>query len=872
MNTTVYVVLKTHEMRLIIVTITLLFLSLDSFSQSVRWGIHIPLELSLSGTDSIDVLTECIVDNQAICSETHRLPRSQYSSYYIQSGCTVFGIYRFSCLLSTGQWQVVSERHLTAVPYAYHADSGLPGPKGPKGNIGAPGPKGPYGMQGPKGVKGLTGEAGKFLDSLYVQNDSLVVLYNNGDREQLYIQSWRLGCTDSSACNFNTLANLDDGSCQVTGAVCSDGSDLTTGDVWTVDCQCKGNSIYLDYRSGDGVFDVQGNHYSTVWIGGREWMSENLRATIDRNGTVLSSDQIMVQSSHYTAAPMNVFYAQVSDEVCPAGWHISHFQDWVKLEKDLGGQRIAGSRLKSKKEWKNANHRAKRTVGFNAEPVGYVLNNYIVEFESSSFFYTPSQSIRNTHIGWDNVNVFGKYIFGLKGDSDVLLTNKWVDNYNDINVNMKFSVRCVRDYDFQSVLGCINPEACNFNPAATIDNGSCLLLGTVCDDGEQGTVNDVINVACQCKGTFKVTGCGDINACNFNPNANDFDNTCVFSCSPCDDNNAGTVNDAIDFNCQCTGEVIVPGCVNSDACNYNSSANWDDGSCFFVGYSCDDQDEQTYDDYISVDCICIGNPIVYGCMDFQACNFNPMAIVNAGCLYPGSNCNDSLSESVVDFYDVLCGCIGFGDADLKFSLGQGVIDIDGNRYSSIVVNGREWMQANLDVSHYRNGDIVDQPTNLSEWSTSTSGLCTYYNNDTINNIYGKLYNWYVVQDTRGICPSGWHVPNENEWNELIGFLDPTYSATSITQSSIAGGAMKSMFGWNAPNIGALNTSGFTALPGGNMQSTGSFINEGLIGYWWTSSEQSPSNAWYRMIAGYNSAFDRGNRTKKGGLSIRCVKD
>jgi uncharacterized protein (TIGR02145 family) len=423
------------------------------------------LELSLAGTDSIDVLSECIMDNQVVCSETHRLPRSQYSAYYIQSLCAEFGVYRFSCLLSSGQWQVVSERQMTAVPYAYHADSGLPGPKGPKGNTGVPGSKGPAGIQGLKGDKGLSGEAGKLLDSLFVQNDSLVVFYNNGSSQQLHIQPWRLGCTDLAACNFNALANLDDGTCQVPGVVCDDGNDLTSSDTWTVDCHCKGNSMYLDYKSGDGVVDVQGNHYSTVWIGGREWMSENLRATIDRNGASLSSDQIMIQNTHYSEVPSSVYYAQVIDEVCPAGWHISHYQDWVKLEKDLGGQRIAGARIKSKNEWKYATHQAKKTVGFNANPFGYVLNDQIIEWGLSAYFYTLSPSITKTSSYWwyEPIGLSGVYVFGVKSNSDFLLMNKlvtscdynhpefwnigglgFVQNYVVIP-NLKFPIRCVKD-------------------------------------------------------------------------------------------------------------------------------------------------------------------------------------------------------------------------------------------------------------------------------------------------------------------------------------------------------------------------------------------------------------------------------------------
>ncbi|MBU6331934.1 MAG: hypothetical protein KGQ80_05920, partial [Bacteroidetes bacterium] len=149
-----------------------------------------------------------------------------------------------------------------------------------------------------------------------------------------------------------------------------------------------------------------------------------------------------------------------------------------------------------------------------------------------------------------------------------------------------------------------------------------------------------------------------------------------------------------------------------------------------------------------------------------------------------------------------------------------VSDVDNNTYATVQIGTQCWTQSNLKVTKYRNGDII--PTGLSnaQWGSTTSGAYAIFNNDPVNDaLYGKLYNWYAVTDSRGLCPTGWHVPTDGEWTTLTTFLGG---------ESVAGGAMKSTAtqptpgGWNAPNTGATNSSGFTGLPGGYRASGGGF--------------------------------------------------
>ncbi|MFM9004388.1 MAG: T9SS type A sorting domain-containing protein, partial [Flavobacteriales bacterium] len=207
--------------------------------------------------------------------------------------------------------------------------------------------------------------------------------------------------------------------------------------------------------------------------------------------------------------------------------------------------------------------------------------------------------------------------------------------------------------------GCMAVEACNYNAAASIDDGSCLFVGSACDDGHTETQNDFVNADCVCLGD--IIGCTALSACNYNPNATLGDFSCVFPGDPCDDGNADTFNDVYGFDCTCMGEeVFVPGCTEPNACNYNMSATTDDGSCLFIGEPCDDGDPSTILDVITVDCICQGQILnVLGCTVPEACNYLPEATIDDGsCFFVGDPCDDGNENTTDDTYNANCDCEG----------------------------------------------------------------------------------------------------------------------------------------------------------------------------------------------------------------------
>jgi len=210
-----------------------------------------------------------------------------------------------------------------------------------------------------------------------------------------------------------------------------------------------------------------------------------------------------------------------------------------------------------------------------------------------------------------------------------------------------------------------------------------------------------------------------------------------------------------------------------------------------------------------------------------------------------------------------------------------VSDVDNNMYNTAQIGTQCWTQSNLKVSKYRNGDNIPTGLSNSAWQNTTSGAYAIYNNDPVaDSLYGKLYNHYAVTDSRGLCPTGWHVPSDREWKVLTKYLDPSAdtNSTSYTASTTAGGVLKSTAtqptpgGWNSPNTGATNTSGFTALPGGFRHSGGDFFNMQSIGFWWSSSFFSGSEAWMRYLYANYSDLVRNPFNRKNGFSVRCLKD
>ena len=212
------------------------------------------------------------------------------------------------------------------------------------------------------------------------------------------------------------------------------------------------------------------------------------------------------------------------------------------------------------------------------------------------------------------------------------------------------------------------------------------------------------------------------------------------------------------------------------------------------------------------------------------------------------------------------------DDDDNNGLTKTVTDIDGNVYKTVKIGDQVWFTENLKTTQYNDGTPIPNVTGNSDWSILTSGAYAWYNNDeaTYKDAYGALYNWYAVA-TGTLCPMGWRVPTDADWTSLTDY------AGGLT---VAGGKLKSTRTipddhprWESPNTGATDEYNFSALPDGRRSSSsGSFLNAGSHSYWWSSTEDSFYNSWYRLLYYDRESVGRYYVGKRDGFSVRCVMD
>ncbi|MFZ4799841.1 MAG: fibrobacter succinogenes major paralogous domain-containing protein [Bacteroidia bacterium] len=190
---------------------------------------------------------------------------------------------------------------------------------------------------------------------------------------------------------------------------------------------------------------------------------------------------------------------------------------------------------------------------------------------------------------------------------------------------------------------------------------------------------------------------------------------------------------------------------------------------------------------------------------------------------------------------------------------------DGNTYKTVKIGNQTWMAENLKTTHYKNGNAIPKVTDNTVWAAlATGAYCDYNNTPASSATYGLLYNWFTV-NTGNLCPIGWHVPSDAEWTILITYLGG---------ESIAGGKLKEagFAHWESSSTDATNETGFTALPGGYRNYGGAFSHIDTVGQWWSSTEISKNNAWFRIMI-FNSFYvARLNNYKLNGFSVRCLKD
>ena len=301
-----------------------------------------------------------------------------------------------------------------------------------------------------------------------------------------------------------------------------------------------------------------------------------------------------------------------------------------------------------------------------------------------------------------------------------------------------------------------------------------------------------------------------------------------------------------------TWRRLKTGCLDSLYLEYDPQATVDDGSC--------------------------ATPIVIGCTDPNYLEFNVEANTDDGSCVTliVSGCTD---PAYLEF-NVEANTDDGSCATLD-TTGCAPVSMDGYSYGVVEIGDQCWFAENLRTTVYADGTAIPGGLTDGEWMSTTSGATAVYGEDSgCGNSspdidacdeaqslaeYGRLYNWYAVDDARGLCPSGWHVPTDGEWTNL------DYYISSQGFNGTEGTSLKSTYGWFGGGNGT-DDFGFSALPGGfRFNLSGSFDSAGYFGYWWSSSP-SGGDAWYRYLFYANSAIVPDNYNPRIGLSVRCLRD
>ena len=435
---------------------------------------------------------------------------------------------------------------------------------------------------------------------------------------------------------------------------------------------------------------------------------------------------------------------------------------------------------------------------------------------------------------------------------------------------------CIGELDACGV--CNGPGAIYECGCEGLPEGQCDCEGSQWDFNQNGICDDQ-----------EVFGCTYVGAVNFLESATADDGSCFFPCTG-DLNGDGAVGVEDLLGLLATyNTTCVYGCTAPLACNFNPLANGDDNSCLFedalgvCGGGCEgDGDGDGICDDVDT---CVG--------ELDECGV---------CNGPGPT--QIVIEDITILYDsVYLPQLGewyvyeFGaDTTYSYTCGGTVVLDDcgdpvsyqGYNYATVLIGDQCWFAENLRSENYKNGDAISSNLSDSEWQNTTSGAVAVYGEDAgcenyspdidacdpaqSLNEYGRLYNWYAVDDARGLCPSGWHVPTDGEWMTMEMALEMSESEANNTggRGSDQGTQMKTGYGWYESGNGT-NVSGFSGLPGGYCTINGTFFLAGVDGYWWSSSSVG-SFAWHRGLLYEQETVYRYQDYLRSGLSVRCVRD
>jgi len=594
------------------------------------------------------------------------------------------------------------------------------------------------------------------------------------------------------------------------------------------------------------VSDYDGNEYNIITIGTQEWIQENLKTTHYNNGEIIPN---VTGNTEWEALTSGAYCWYDNDEatykntygalynwyttidvrnLCPAGWHVPTDAEWTTLTDYLGGESVAGGKLKETgtDHWTSPNTGATNETDFTALPGG--------SRDIDGIFY----SIGNFGILWSTTEVSASYVW-----RQIMYYNTSSFISDENNKKDGFSVRCIKG----------ELPLTKIEDATSVTATSASLNGQVNPNNASTTV------------TFEY-GLTD-----------SYGSEVTASESPVTGSTPASVSADISSLSETTTYHYRIKAVNTDGTTYSTDMTFTTlaltpptattGSATLVTSS-----SATLNGTVNANDLSTTVTFEYGLTDLYGSEViadeSPVTGTTATAV---SYDLSDLTASTTYHYRVKAVSSGgttYGD-DMEFITAPDlptVSDYDGNEYIIVTIGSQEWLQENLKTSHYSNGDVIANITDNTEWSGLKSGAyCWYDNNEgTYKETYGALYNWYTTVDVRNICPAGWHVPIDAEWTTLTDYLGG---------ESVAGGKLKETGTehWLGVSPGTTNESEFTALPGGYRDNEGLCSHIGLVAIFWSSSEYEYSDAWDRKIPKSFDYIIRENLLKENGVSIRCIK-
>jgi uncharacterized protein (TIGR02145 family)/uncharacterized repeat protein (TIGR02059 family) len=601
----------------------------------------------------------------------------------------------------------------------------------------------------------------------------------------------------------------------------------------------------LTFKTFTGTIkDIENNSYYTIAIGTQLWMAQNLKTTRFNDGSSItyglssSTDPSYCWYNNDENANKNTYgalynFASVtSDKLCPSGWHIPSYEEWTVLTTFLGGDAMAGGKLKETgtAHWVNPNIGATNESGFTSFSGGYRSENGFFDYIGTLGFFSSI-----------TVNSGSPWYAGLANNSSAMVSGL-------VQKAAGLSVRCLQGEGpglptyVSSVVADATPAVLELTYNMTLANVvPATSAFTVLVNGGGNPVNSVAITGTKVQLTLAnpVAYNDAVSVSYIKPASNQIQS--ISGGQAASITNQPVINNTIGI------PVIITGTATSVTITTANSGGEiiDNGGASVTsrGVCWSTAPNPTVADLHSDDGPGTGIFTSY------------IAGLAANTIY------------YIRAYAINSKGTGYGN-ELRFKTFTGIVkDVENNSYYTVTIGTQVWMAQNLKTTRYNDGISIPNVTDGTVWASLGTPAYCWYNNDEAGNknIYGALYNWNVIQ-TGILCPTGWHVPSDTEWTTL---------ATYLGGESVSGGKLKEagFMHWQNPNTGATNETGFTGLPGGYRSGggSGSFDNIRMLGFLASSTYAAPV-VWYRLLY-YNSLnIGRTTTSKTTGFSVRCLKD